>query len=245
MVRVVSISKTFNLRRRASFKALDQVSFSVQEGEIFGLIGLSGAGKSTALRSINLIERPDCGAVFFAGENLMNKKKGELRKTRQKIGMIFQHFNLLQNKTVEQNIALPLKIAGWKSGAVKDRVAECLSLVGLTEKRKSFPAKLSGGQKQRIAIARSIANHPRLLLADEPTSALDPLTKHEILNCLLEINRNLGLTIVIATHEMNIVRRLCHRVALLKDNQIHEELTSVAGMLSPRTEFGKTFWGAG
>jgi D-methionine transport system ATP-binding protein len=241
MVSVVSISKTFLDGAGVPYKALDRVSFNVKKGEIFGLIGPSGAGKSTALRAINLLERPEEGAVLVDGENLMNKTPSELRHVRQKIGMIFQHFNLLGNRTVEENIALPLQIGSWKSQAIRHRVDECLELVGLGDKRTSFPAKLSGGQKQRVAIARSIANHPCLLLADEPTSALDPITKGEVLTCLSEINATLGLTVVIATHEMNVVRRICDRVTLLKDNQIHEELSLVDGEIEPRTAFGKCF----
>lgn len=244
MVQVISISKTFIDANREPFKALDRISFNVEKGEIFALIGPSGAGKSTALRAINLIERPDEGAVLFMGDNLMARTPKELRRIRQKIGMIFQHFNLLANRTVEQNVALPLEIAGWGSTERKRRVEECLELVKLTDKRKAFPAKLSGGQKQRVAIARSIANQPYLLLADEPTSALDPITKGEILSCLSDINEKLGLTIVIATHEMGVVRRICDRVMLMKDSVVHEELSLSDGDLNPKTDFGKFFWEA-
>jgi D-methionine transport system ATP-binding protein len=241
MVQVISISKIFVDPSGATFKALDRISFNVEEGEIFGLIGLSGAGKSTALRAINLIERPEEGAVLLRGVNLMTKGPEELRKVRQKIGMIFQHFNLLANRTVEQNVSLPLEIAGWPAIERRERVQQCLELVRLTDKRKSFPAKLSGGQKQRVAIARAIANNPYLLLADEPTSALDPITKGEILSCLSDINAKLGLTIVIATHEMSVVRRICDRVMLLKDSAVHEELALSEGQIVPQTAFGKYF----
>lgn len=238
MIVVESISKTYHAKN-AGTKALSDVSFKVQEGEVYGLIGLSGAGKSTALRTINLLEVPDSGHIYFQGDDLVKKTKSEIRLVRQKIGMIFQHFNLLANKTVADNVALPLEIAGWKKADIEKRVVECLELVGLLAKKEAYPANLSGGQKQRVAIARSIANHPNLLLADEPTSALDPLTKGEIIDCLLDLNKKLNLTIIIATHEMKIVRKICHRVSLFKDGKIHETLDVTNGELNPNTDYGK------
>lgn len=238
MIVVDSVSKTYNAKHGAT-KALDNISFNVKSGEVYGLIGLSGAGKSTALRTLNLLEVPTSGHIFLEGVDLVKKNAAELRLVRQKVGMIFQHFNLLANRTVADNVALPLEIAGWKKEDIEKRVLECLDLVGLREKKDAYPALLSGGQKQRVAIARSIANHPKVLLADEPTSALDPLTKGEILDCLIDLNKKLNLTIVIATHEMTVVKRLCHRVSLFKDGKIQETLEVKNGSISPETEYGK------
>ncbi|QDK40781.1 methionine ABC transporter ATP-binding protein [Bacteriovorax stolpii] len=238
MIVVDSVSKTYSAKHGAT-KALDNISFNVKSGEVYGLIGLSGAGKSTALRTLNLLEVPTSGHIFLEGVDLVKKNAGELRLVRQKVGMIFQHFNLLANRTVADNVALPLEIAGWKKSDIEKRVLECLDLVGLREKKDAYPALLSGGQKQRVAIARSIANHPKVLLADEPTSALDPLTKGEILDCLIDLNKKLNLTIVIATHEMTVVKRLCHRVSLFKDGKIQETLEVKNSLISPETEYGK------
>lgn len=238
MINVESISKTYNVMHGRTL-ALNNVSFQVNDGEVYGLIGLSGAGKSTALRTINLLEVPDTGRILLEGSDLLKKNKHELRLVRQKMGMIFQHFNLLANKTVADNVALALEIAGWKKEDISKRVLECLDLVQLSDKKDAYPANLSGGQKQRVAIARSIANHPKLLLADEPTSALDPLTKGEILDCLIDLNKKLNLTIIIATHEMKVVRRLCNRVSIFKDGAIQETLDVVNGEIFPTTEYGK------
>jgi D-methionine transport system ATP-binding protein len=234
-----SVSKKFQLPDKTKLTVLDNLSLTVNKGEIFGLIGLSGAGKSTALRTFNLLETPDLGEVYFQGNKIFDKKLNDLRVVRQKIGMIFQHFNLISNKTVAENVALPLKIAGWKSDLIEQRVQDCLKLVNLENKIQAYPNQLSGGQKQRVAIARAISNHPELLLADEPTSALDPITKLEILQCLSDINKKFGLTVIIATHEMNIVRRLCHRVAILDQGQIQEILPVVNGVIEPQTKMGK------
>ena len=239
MINVESISKTY-LVKNAPTQALKNVSFQVQAGEIYGLIGLSGAGKSTALRTINLLEVPDSGHIYFQGDDLVKKSKSEMRLVRQKMGMIFQHFNLLANKTVSANVALPLEIAGWKKADTEMRVIECLDLVGLTNKANAYPANLSGGQKQRVAIARSIANHPKLLLADEPTSALDPLTKNEIIDCLLDLNKKLNLTIIIATHEMKVVRKMCNHVSIFKDGSIQETLKVIQHEINPATDYGKS-----
>ena len=238
MIVVDSISKTY-IQRNIKTKALDNISFKVNDGEIYGLIGLSGAGKSSALRTINLLEVPDSGHIYFQGDDLVKKNKHDLRLARQKIGMIFQHFNLLANRTVADNVALSLEIAGWNKSDIEKRVIECLELVQLADKKNAYPANLSGGQKQRVAIARSIANHPKLLLADEPTSALDPLTKGEILDCLLDLNKKLNLTIVIATHEMKVVKKLCNRVSIFKDGKIQETLNVENGTINPVSEYGQ------
>ncbi|MBM3617223.1 MAG: ATP-binding cassette domain-containing protein [Alphaproteobacteria bacterium] len=240
MIRVESISKTY-ATREGPLHALRDVSFHVPQGKVYGLIGLSGAGKSTALRAINLLERPESGKILLENEDLLTKNVQELRVFRQKIGMIFQHFNLLSNRTVAQNIAFPLEIAGWEKRDINERVSEVLELVRIPDKANAYPASLSGGQKQRVAIARSIANHPQVLLADEPTSALDPLIKNDILACLADLNQRLGLTIVIAAHEMKVIRRLCHEVSLFKDGQVVEELDVVDGKIAPQSDFGKLF----
>lgn len=240
MITVDSISKKF-IDRGQTVIALDRVSFQVSKGQVYGLIGLSGAGKSTALRALNLLERPDSGRVLFHQEDILTKSPQELRNLRQKIGMIFQHFNLLANRTVAENVALPLEIAGWDKSKIQSRVKECLELVHLSDKSNTYPSKLSGGQKQRVAIARSIANHPEVLLADEPTSALDPLTKGEILACLAELNQKLGLTIVIAAHEMKVIRKLCNKVSLFKDGQIQETLDVIDGKIHPQSPYGIAF----
>lgn len=238
MIEVKSISKTYNLRKTNTV-ALKDISFSVKEGEIYGLIGQSGAGKSTALRSINFLEVPDSGNVYFQGEDLVEKTINELRIIRQKIGMIFQHFNLLANKTVADNISLPLEIAGWSKVDREKRILECLELVQLSSKKDSYPSNLSGGQKQRVGIARAIANHPKVLLADEPTSALDPLTKNEIIDCLLELNKKLNLTIIISTHELKVITKMCSRVSIFKDGVILETLEVINGEIHPQTDYGK------
>lgn len=238
MIVVESISKTYH-SKNADIPALQDISFKVNEGEVYGLIGLSGAGKSTALRTINFLEIPDSGHIYFQGDDLVLKSKSEMRLVRQKMGMIFQHFNLLANKTVADNVALPLEIAGWSKADIDRRVVECLELVQLSNKKDAYPSNLSGGQKQRVAIARSIANHPKLLLADEPTSALDPLTKGEIIDCLLDLNKKLNLTIIIATHEMKVVRKICNRVSIFKDGKIQETLDVINGELNPSGDYGK------
>lgn len=234
MLELKSIQKSFN-----NLDVLKDLSLTINQGEIFGLVGLSGAGKSTALRIFNLLERPTSGSVIYNSVDITKKKSSELRIIRQKIGMIFQHFNLLTNKTVGENVALPLEIAGMKKEEINLRVKECLEQVQLLDKINSYPNELSGGQKQRVAIARSIANHPLVLLADEPTSALDPITKLEVLKCLEDINKNLGLTIIIATHEMNIIKKLCHKVAILNNGVLEEILPVVDQKIDPQTEFAK------
>lgn len=239
MFELKNISKSFHIAKGQKLNVLKNISLTVPQGEIFGLIGLSGAGKSTALRIFNLLEAPDDGHVLFQNKELSVKQASELRQTRQKIGMIFQQFNLLSNKTVGENIALPLKIAGWNKNLIHDRVQECLEVVGLKEKINSYPNQLSGGQKQRVAIARSISNHPSLLLADEPTSALDPITKRDILSCLQDINKKLGLTIIITTHEMNVIRQICHRVAILNEGVVCETLPVQNHQIYPQTDIGK------
>lgn len=224
LIQLEAVSKTYALPDGRSFDAVRQVSLSIPSGHIFGLIGKSGAGKSTLLRLINLLERPDTGHVRVNGRDLTALSKRELRTTRQKIGMIFQQFNLLQNATVFDNVAFALKLHGHRSKAeIKQRVEECLALVGLLDKIHSYPAQLSGGQKQRVAIARALAPDPTVLLCDEPTSALDTETTRSVLQTLREINERLNVTIVIVTHELAVVHQLCDRVAVVENGQIVEQ----------------------
>ncbi|OZI37836.1 ABC transporter ATP-binding protein [Bordetella genomosp. 10] len=223
VIRLDGVSKHFSTRE-GRFDAVRDVSLSVRQGDTFGLIGKSGAGKSTLLRLINLLERPDAGAVHVAGMELTALGKRALREARQSIGMIFQQFNLLQNETVFENVAFPLRVHGGRNQAqLTARVDECLDIVDLADKRGSHPAQLSGGQKQRVAIARALASEPAVLLCDEPTSALDPETTRSVLGVLRDINRRLGVTIVIVTHELAVVRALCRHVAVMEGGRIVEQ----------------------
>ena len=226
VIRLQSVQKSFALPSGEVFDAVHSLSLEIQQGDVFGLIGKSGAGKSTLLRLINLLERPDAGQVFVGGRDLTTLSRSELRDTRQNIGMIFQQFNLLQNATVFDNVAFPLKIHGRHSKSEIDaRVRECLALVGLAEKIDTYPAQLSGGQKQRVAIARALAPRPQVLLCDEPTSALDSETTRSILATLADINSRLGVTIVIVTHELAVVDALCSEVAIIEQGQVAERFT--------------------
>lgn len=202
--------------------AVDDVNLDVKEGEIFGVIGYSGAGKSTLIRMLNGLELPTEGTISVAGREVSKIKGSELRKARQEISMIFQHFNLLWSRTVRENIAFPLEIAGVSRGERLKRVDELIKLVGLEGREEAYPSQLSGGQKQRVGIARALANNPKVLLCDEATSALDPQTTDSILELLVDINSRLGLTIVLITHEMHVIRKICHRVAVMEGGNIVE-----------------------
>ena len=240
LIRLREVSKSFKLPDGKRFDAVKQVSLDVRAGDVFGLIGKSGAGKSTLLRLINLLERPDAGEVLVNGQNLLGLNKRALREARQSIGMIFQQFNLLQNATVFDNVAFPLRIHGKHSRAeIAARVRECLEIVGLTDKIDAYPAQLSGGQKQRVAIARALAPRPAVLLCDEPTSALDAETTRSVLDTLREINARFGVTIVIVTHELEVVRALCRNVAVVEAGVIAEQF-AVADTSTPRrTRLGR------
>jgi len=221
VIHLQNIQKSFQVAGR-DVQALAGIDLSIESGEIFGIIGHSGAGKSTLVRLINLLERPTAGRVLIADTEVTALDAEKLRATRQGIGMIFQHFNLLSSKTVAENIAWPLKIAGWDKKDVAPRVAELIARVGLQEHADKYPAQLSGGQKQRVGIARALATRPKILLCDEATSALDPQTTRSVLDLLADINRELGLTIVLITHEMDVVRRICDRVAVLDGGRVVE-----------------------
>ncbi|MEJ1097076.1 MULTISPECIES: ATP-binding cassette domain-containing protein [unclassified Pseudoxanthomonas] len=215
--------------------ALDAVSLSVSRGEIFGVVGRSGAGKSTLVRTINLLERPDAGQVIIAGEDITTLGQPQLRVVRRRIGMIFQHFNLLHNRTVRGNVALPLQLEGHRHGEVAARVDALLHQLGMSAHADKYPAQLSGGQKQRVGIARALACAPQILLCDEATSALDPETTEDILALLDRLNRELGLTIVLITHEMDVVRRICDRVAVMSQGRVVEAGPVSEVFLHPRS----------
>ena len=240
LIELKAVSKGFVLPDGQRFEAVHPLSLKIARGDVFGLVGTSGAGKSTLLRLINLLERPDTGSVVVAGRDLTKLGRRELREARQNIGMIFQQFNLLQNATVHDNVAFPLRIHGRHSRAEIDaRVRECLALVGLPDKAGSYPAQLSGGQKQRVAIARALAPRPDVLLCDEPTSALDTETTRALLQTLREINAQLGVTLVIVTHELPVVERLCGHVAVLEHGRLVEQFAVQALGQTRRSAIGR------
>ncbi|MBE5203114.1 methionine ABC transporter ATP-binding protein [Pectobacterium quasiaquaticum] len=223
MIQLEGVSVDFSQGKQPENLAVDNVSLHIQRGEVYGIVGTSGAGKSTLLRTINLLQRPTSGRVLV-NDVLISELAGQpLREQRQKIGMIFQHFNLMQTRTVAENVAFSLKAAGKSSADIATRVPEILSVVGLTDKASSYPAQLSGGQKQRVGIARAIANDPEVLLCDEPTSALDLETSAAILALLKEINETLGITIVLISHEMSVIKAVCDRVAVMTGGRVVEE----------------------
>ncbi|MDQ0190272.1 methionine ABC transporter ATP-binding protein [Alicyclobacillus cycloheptanicus] len=241
-IRLHNVSKTYGSGKQ-SVRALTDVSIEIPSGEIFGLIGYSGAGKSTLLRCINLLERPSAGEVWVDDVALQRLGKRDLQQARRKIGMIFQHFHLLHSKTVADNIAFPLKLAKLSKAQRQQRVQELLHLVGLAGYEHKYPAQLSGGQKQRVAIARALANDPTVLLCDEATSALDPQTTDSILDLLLQINRRLGLTIVIVTHEIAVVRKLCDRVAVMANGRVLEQGPVAEVFLAPQHDVTRQLLG--
>lgn len=222
MIELINIEKTY-YSKAGNIHALKQTNLSINEGEIFGIIGLSGAGKSTLVRCINMLERPTDGKVLVAGQDLTAMNDSQLRKARQSIGMIFQHFNLLASRTVYDNIAFPLEIQGLDKAEIDRRVRPLLELVQLESRSNYYPSQLSGGQKQRVGIARALASNPKVLLCDEATSALDPQTTKSILELLKDINKKMNLTIVLITHQMEVVKTICDRVAVIENGSIIEE----------------------
>jgi D-methionine transport system ATP-binding protein len=240
LIQVRHAFKSFELPRGGRFDAVLDVSLDVHEGDVFGLIGKSGAGKSTLLRLLNLLERPDRGSITVAGQELTALGKRELRAARQNIGMIFQQFNLLQNATVYENVAFPLRIHGaLNAPRLHARVEECLELVGLADKADSYPAQLSGAQKQRAAIARALASRPAVLLCDEPTSALDAETTRALLDTLRDINQRLGVTIVIVSHELSVLGAICNRVAVMEDGRLAEQFELADTSVARKTALGR------
>ena len=222
-----------------SVEALKDVNLTIADGEIFGIIGLSGAGKSTLVRCINLLERPTSGEVLVDGQNIMALSQKELLQVRRQIGMIFQGFNLLEQRTVLRNICFPLEISGTPKAQAKSRAEELLKIVGLADKAQSYPAQLSGGQKQRVAIARALATNPKYLLCDEATSALDPNTTRSILELLREINKTLGVTIIVITHEMKVIDQICDRVAVIDKSCIAEEGKVAEVFTNPQSDIAR------
>ncbi|QBP39640.1 methionine ABC transporter ATP-binding protein [Paenisporosarcina antarctica] len=240
MIRIKELSKEYTTKKGPVI-GVNQVNLTISEGEVFGIVGYSGAGKSSLLRCINLLERPTGGSIEVNGRDLTKLKGEELRKARLKIGMIFQHFYLISQKTVAENISFALKAASTPREKMASRVVELLEMVGLTDKKDVYPAQLSGGQKQRVGIARALANNPAVLLCDEATSALDPNTTLSILRLLKKINRELNITIVLITHEMNVVKEICDRMAVMQDGRVVEEGDVYDIFSNPVTDLTKEF----
>ena len=242
MIELRSITKSFRTGK-TSVAAVRDVDLTIRDGEVFGIIGFSGAGKSTLVRCINLLERPTSGAVVIDGIDLTRLSGSELRAARKNIGMIFQQFNLLAQRTVADNIRYPLEIAKVPKAQAAQRVSELLELVDLADKANAYPAQLSGGQKQRVAIARALATQPEMLLCDEPTSALDPLTTKSMLALLTDINKKLGVTIIIITHELSVVQAICSHVAVISEGRLAESGAVADVFGSPRSAVTKLLLG--
>jgi D-methionine transport system ATP-binding protein len=248
VIEIRNLTKTFPTPG-GMFTAIEDVSLTVEDGDIFGIIGMSGAGKSTLVRCLNLLERPTSGEIRIDGVDVTQLGGRELLRLRRRIGMVFQSFNLLMQRNILDNVALPLEIAGIPRRDREDRAAELLELVGLSAKTDAYPAQLSGGQQQRVSIARALANRPHLILCDEPTSALDSLTTNSILKLLRDINRKLGVTMVIITHEIGVVEKICNRVAVM-DSSVVVEQGDVAGVMRDPQQLitkqllGRVMWDA-
>lgn len=240
MIELKDISVTFYQPDR-QINAVKDVNLTIDKGDIYGIVGFSGAGKSTLVRVINLLQRPTSGEVIIKGENITNLKGKDLRRKRQSIGMIFQHFNLMASRTIFDNVDFSLKYSGKSKQERKEKVTELLELVGLSDKHDAYPSQLSGGQKQRVAIARALANDPEILLCDEATSALDPKTTLQILSLLKELNKRLNLTIVLITHEMQVVKEICNKVAVMENGEIVEKGDSVTLFSQAEKELTQTF----
>ena len=255
-IKIRNLVKKYKLNNGQELLAVNDVSLDIEQGDIYGIMGLSGAGKSTLIRLLNRLEEPTSGEILVRHEIIDRKKKKSLgyedknilkfntrllREYRKKTGMIFQHFNLLNSKNVSDNIAFPLQISGWKKRDIKKRVDELLEIVGLSDKKLNYPEQLSGGQKQRVAIARALANNPQLLLSDEATSALDPRTTNSILELLKDINKKFGITIILITHQMEVIKKICNKAAIMSDGQIIEKGETKEIFLNPKTELAKEF----
>ena len=255
-IKIRNLVKEYKLNNGQELLAVNDVSLDIEQGDIYGIMGLSGAGKSTLIRLLNRLEEPTSGEILVRHEVIDKKKKKSLgyenknilkfntrllREYRKKTGMIFQHFNLLNSKNVADNIAFPLQISGWKKRDIKKRVDELLEIVGLSDKKLNYPEQLSGGQKQRVAIARALANNPQLLLSDEATSALDPRTTNSILELLKNINKKFGITIILITHQIEVIKKICNKAAIMSDGQIIEKGETKEIFLNPKTELAKEF----
>ncbi len=240
MIELNNVSVAFR-QKKETIHAVKNVSLQISRGDIFGIVGYSGAGKSTLIRLINLLQRPSRGEVIIQGKNILTLNKKSLRAERKKMGMIFQHFNLMEQRTVYENIHFALKYSGIKKEQRAEKITSLLELVGLSDKKNAYPNQLSGGQKQRVAIARALANDPEILLCDEATSALDPKTTTQILKLLRELNQKLNLTIVLITHEMQVVKELCNRVAIMEAGEIIEQESIVSIFSQPKKNLTKDF----
>lgn len=236
MIELKHVSKYYG-----TFKALDDINLKIDDGCIYGIVGQSGAGKSTLIRCINMLEAPSSGDVFIDGKNMTRLSAKELREERRNIGMIFQHFNLLSNRTVAKNVAFPLELAGVSKNEQKEKIDNILKLVGLEDYKDKYPAQLSGGQKQRVGIARALVTNPSVLLSDEATSALDPETVKSILNLLADINKKLHITIILITHQMEVIKQICQKVAVIEHGKIIEEGSTVDLFTAPKTQTLKNF----
>ena len=241
-IEIKQLYKTFHTKKQ-TIEVLKGIDLSVGKGDIFGIVGFSGAGKSTLVRCINRLEEPDSGTIRIGEREITALGRAQLNEQRRKIGMIFQQFNLFDSMTVAKNIAYPLKMAGLSAGEAGRRVDEMLSLVGLTQKKDAYPGELSGGQKQRVGIARALANRPDVLLSDEATSALDPQTTRSVLDLLKEINQKLGLTIILITHELEVIRYTCRRMAVMEDGKLLEQGLVKDIFQNPRCGTAKNFIG--
>lgn len=238
MIELRNLSKSFTTDG-GKVEALKDVNITINDGEIYGIIGMSGAGKSTLVRCINLLEKPDSGKVLFDGADITLQNGRELRNTRHKIAMIFQSFNLLMQRNCLKNVSFPLRIAGVKKNDAENEARRLLSLVGLSDKERAYPAQLSGGQKQRVAIARALATNPKVLLCDEATSALDPKTTRQILSLVKDINQKLGITVIVITHQMSVVEDVCNRVAILDGGEVVEEGEVASVFENPKSDVAK------
>ena len=242
MIQIENLSKAYPLEN-GSFTAIENINLTIQDGDIFGIIGMSGAGKSTLVRCINLLERPTTGTITIDGIEVTGLSDKQLLQLRRKIGMVFQKFNLLMQRTILDNVALPLEIAGVPKKEREARAAELLELVGLGNQAKKYPAQLSGGQQQRVSIARALANHPSVILCDEPTSALDSLTTNSILKLLRDLCHKLGVTIIIITHEIGVVQKICNKVAVIDSSVIVEQGNTADVLSHPREYITKQLLG--
>ena len=238
MIEIKHLTKTFS-SASGDVEALKDISLTIEDGDIFGIIGMSGAGKSTLVRCINMLERPTSGQVIIDGKDLGAMTEKELRAERRNITMIFQHFNLLMQRTCLRNVCFPMELGGMRRADAEKRARELLELVGLPDKANAYPAQLSGGQQQRVAIARALATEPKVLLCDEATSALDPNTTHQILQLIRELNRELGITVVIITHQMSVVKEICDKVAILDGGEVAEEGLVSAVFAAPKSTAGR------
>ncbi|MBS4195243.1 methionine ABC transporter ATP-binding protein [Lederbergia citri] len=241
MLVLQDVHKVYGKNKEKQVAALQGINLSVDKGEIFGVVGFSGAGKSTLIRCVNLLERPTSGKVLINGVDLLTLSAKQLREQRKKIGMIFQNYNLLHSKTIFQNVAMPLTLEGKPKEFIKDKVTELLSFVGLEDRMNHYPEQLSGGQKQRVGIARALATDPDILLCDEATSALDPSTTESVLELLRKVREEFGVTILMITHEMNVIRDVCDKVAVIEGGKIVEQGSVIDVFTEPQTEIARSF----